>query len=206
MTDVVPRKKPEILCTATNRWGGPCQRPPIRGGTVCATHGGRAPQVKARARQRLDEASDKAAFALVQMLQDETIPPAVRLGAVKDLLDRAGLNGTQKVEVTARTWEDVLDGVLVDVEDPNVVDAVIVEDDPAVEERRDEDSRQREVERVARQRKGGSGAARPSEQKARDRAADAERAFNAEKEAFLLNKLADPPQTGRRPGKRVRRP
>lgn len=43
-------------CTATNRAGRQCGRPPIPGGTVCHLHGGAAPQVAAAAQRRLAEA------------------------------------------------------------------------------------------------------------------------------------------------------
>lgn len=49
MNDDTPR------CTATNARGQRCQKRPIVGGTVCATHGGSAPQVKAAAERRLLE-------------------------------------------------------------------------------------------------------------------------------------------------------
>lgn len=48
--------------------------------------GGAAPQVRRRAQQRFLEASDKAAYRLVQMMQDKTVPPAVQLAAARDLL------------------------------------------------------------------------------------------------------------------------
>jgi len=40
-------------CKGTNRAGSPCGLRPIPGGTVCAWHGGKAPQVKAAAERRL---------------------------------------------------------------------------------------------------------------------------------------------------------
>jgi len=40
-------------CSGHTRKGKPCGRPPIRGGTVCPTHGGGAPQVKAKAAERV---------------------------------------------------------------------------------------------------------------------------------------------------------
>ncbi len=41
-------------CTATSsRTGKRCRQRPIRGGTVCATHGGSAPQVQRKAAERL---------------------------------------------------------------------------------------------------------------------------------------------------------
>ena len=44
-------------CTATSsRTGQRCERAPIKGGSVCTTHGGRAPHVVAAAQQRLAEA------------------------------------------------------------------------------------------------------------------------------------------------------
>lgn len=39
-------------CTARNGRGEQCRNRPIRGGTVCSTHGGSAPQVKAAAERR----------------------------------------------------------------------------------------------------------------------------------------------------------
>lgn len=40
------------LCKATTK-RGPCRQAPIKGGVVCVTHGGRAPQVKRKAAERL---------------------------------------------------------------------------------------------------------------------------------------------------------
>lgn len=45
--------KPYKTCKGTNRQGDPCGLRPIPGGTVCAWHGGKAPQVVAAAQQRL---------------------------------------------------------------------------------------------------------------------------------------------------------
>lgn len=44
----------DVRCTATAKGSGlQCKRRPIRGGTVCVKHGGGAPQVKAKAAERL---------------------------------------------------------------------------------------------------------------------------------------------------------
>lgn len=48
-----PSTKPR--CTAHTTTGRPCRRWPIRGGTVCPSHGGAAPQVRAAATRRLGE-------------------------------------------------------------------------------------------------------------------------------------------------------
>lgn len=44
-------------CRATNRFGKPCQRTPVIGATVCATHGARSPIVRAAADRRVAEAA-----------------------------------------------------------------------------------------------------------------------------------------------------
>ena len=51
-------------CTATSkRSGNQCKRAPINGGTVCAMHGGKAPQVEAKAAERLAEQEVTKALA-----------------------------------------------------------------------------------------------------------------------------------------------
>ena len=45
-----------VRCAATRSDGKPCTQRPIRGGTVCATHGGSTPQVREKARMRLLQA------------------------------------------------------------------------------------------------------------------------------------------------------
>ena len=49
-------RKDGLTCTATNREGNQCGRPPMLGGKVCASHGGKAPQVKEASTNRLMEA------------------------------------------------------------------------------------------------------------------------------------------------------
>lgn len=92
----------EHRCTAkSTRSGERCKRPPIRGGTVCATHGGSAPQVRDAAQRRLLEAADNAAARLVAMLDDDD--SKVVLAAARDLLDRAGLQAVQRIEADVET-------------------------------------------------------------------------------------------------------
>lgn len=45
------------LCTGHTSAGRPCRNRPIRGGTVCSTHGGSAPQVRAAAENRQAQAA-----------------------------------------------------------------------------------------------------------------------------------------------------
>lgn len=58
-------------CTATNRQGERCGKEAIPGGTVCRFHGGAAPQVRARAVERIKEARDLALDRLIESLQPD---------------------------------------------------------------------------------------------------------------------------------------
>jgi hypothetical protein len=49
-----PKKpRPRRQCTATNRQGNRCGKPPILGASVCKNHGGASPQVRRKAKERL---------------------------------------------------------------------------------------------------------------------------------------------------------
>jgi hypothetical protein len=86
-------------CTARNRRGERCRRAAIPGGTVCAMHGGKAPQVRHRANMRLIEGEARRLAALLDA------------GPVEDpiaaLLDLAG---------QAVTLVDVLRGYVAELE------------------------------------------------------------------------------------------
>ncbi|MDQ1202706.1 hypothetical protein QE449_003324 [Rhodococcus sp. SORGH_AS303] len=87
----------------------------MHGTTVCRMHGGSAPQVKAAARVRLDRAADRMAKELLGIADDESTPPAVRLAAIRDALDRTGVSAKTAVEVTvgpAEPWEQVFQGLV----------------------------------------------------------------------------------------------
>lgn len=146
------RKDSGTVCTARRRNGEPCLNYAIKGATVCRMHGGSAPQVRAAAQTRILMASDLAAKQLVSLMQSPKVADNIKLAAAKDLLDRANVSGTQNVEigVTKRTYEDVLDEMLVEVpedvddDEPSialrrevVIDAELVEDEPPVRTRHD---------------------------------------------------------------------
>ncbi len=77
-----------------------CGNPPIPGGTTCRIHGAAAPQVKAAAARRiLEELVGPALTQLTDLLVDPDTPPAVRLAAVRDILDRTGYKPATRVEV-----------------------------------------------------------------------------------------------------------
>lgn len=68
----------EGRCTGrSSRTGKPCQRYPVNGAKVCATHGGRAPQVKAAAKAR--QIQEAAALAVVTYGLPREVAPDVAL-------------------------------------------------------------------------------------------------------------------------------
>jgi hypothetical protein len=99
----------------SRRKGRQCLRPAIDGGTVCYHHGGAAPQVKAKARQRLEEAADRMAKELLGIAEGAE-SESVKLAAIRDALDRAGVSAKQAVELSAATsepkpYEELLSGI-----------------------------------------------------------------------------------------------
>lgn len=86
-------------CRATNRQGEQCKRPPMRGGKVCASHGGKVPNVLRASQRRLAEQEAEAkAIRSVERLTGERAPTSIG-DVYRELLDTAGL-------VVA--WKDVL--------------------------------------------------------------------------------------------------
>jgi|SRR6476619_5643227 hypothetical protein len=109
--------KPEVRahrCTAHRKTGDRCKRAAINGGRVCTHHGGSAPAVKAKARQRLEDAADRMARELLKMAVDENVSDAVKLAAIRDALDRAGLSARTavSVEVGRRPFEQIFDYIV----------------------------------------------------------------------------------------------
>lgn len=84
-------------CTAKSQTtGNRCTKAPIKGGTVCATHGGSAPQVRRKATLRLLELVDPAIGTLArEMVQADK--SADRQRAANSILDRAGMPRTATV-------------------------------------------------------------------------------------------------------------
>jgi hypothetical protein len=75
-------------CTATAKGSRQrCKRRPIPGGTVCVKHGGGAPQVKAKAMDRLLAIQFPAIARLAELVAQKEYP-STAYAAVRDVLDR----------------------------------------------------------------------------------------------------------------------
>lgn len=99
----------------STRTGERCKNLALQGGTtVCRFHGGAAPQVKAKAKVRLEMAADLVAknlLGLALTAESET----VQLGATNSALDRVGITKPTEVVLSqgepAAPWEEVFDGI-----------------------------------------------------------------------------------------------
>ena len=89
-------------CRATNRQGNQCGRAAIIGGHVCNLHGGKTPIAITNARARLDALVDPALTKLAALVNDDTTPDAVKLAAIRDILDRTGYKPPTQIEVISR--------------------------------------------------------------------------------------------------------
>lgn len=132
-----------VECGAKTSDGDPCKNPPMLGGKRCRMHGGAAPQVKRKAQERLAKRVPEMLGKLRELTEDETVPPNVRLAAIRDWLDRAGIDRKIEIEVSAGSpFEEMIAGVVASVGDDaqvanglnyanrlDVVDAEVVEDD-----------------------------------------------------------------------------
>lgn len=77
-----------------------CNRWAIAGGFVCSFHGGKAPQVKAKAEQRLREMVDPMISRLHELaMQTDNLKVAGE--CVRDALDRAGIGALVEAKVRA---------------------------------------------------------------------------------------------------------
>jgi hypothetical protein len=83
-----------------------CERWAINGSTVCATHGGGAPQVKKSAKERLAELIEPALEGLHTALKSGEIPSIVK--AAQIVLDRTGYHPSQSLELTGKIQNENL--------------------------------------------------------------------------------------------------
>jgi cell division protein FtsB len=88
---------------AKTQAGRPCKRQAILGGTVCATHGGSAPQVKEKARQRLLAMVLPSLKELEKVLAQTGVTDSNKMRAIESILDRNGLTGALNVQLDVMT-------------------------------------------------------------------------------------------------------
>ena len=108
------RFSPGVRCSARSvRTGEQCKRWASRGAQVCTTHGGSAPQVKAAARKRLDQAADVLVQRLLGFALDGQCEDNTALRAIIAALDRAGIIVPNTLDVTVgpKPWEQIFDGI-----------------------------------------------------------------------------------------------
>ncbi len=153
--------------------------------------------------------ADAAAAKLIEMIHSKKVDDRTKLLAVKDLLDRANLSGTQSIEVgvTKRDFSDVVSDVVMDLDwdddedNTDVIDAEVIEDanKPETDEERweREDAQHQRIKEIERMKRGQPSATTPDLNAKRARQeADAMRAHAA-------GELGDddllPEQAARRP-------
>lgn len=144
MSDLIERG---TRCTARRKSGQPCSNWAIRGSNVCRMHGGGAPQVKRAAMVRLLLASDSLMAQLLLIALDKSEPTPVRLAAIRDALDRAGLSAKEElaVDVKVSRWDESVAAVIVEHQ---LIDAAVsgdYEEPLATEEEPDESTEHDEI-------------------------------------------------------------
>jgi hypothetical protein len=84
------------LCSAHSKQTGlPCKRLAISGANVCRYHGGAAPQVKAKAAERLRAMINPALGVLEYAMKQKAKQLPAAINAAKEVLDRAKFEGDE---------------------------------------------------------------------------------------------------------------
>jgi hypothetical protein len=105
--------EPQRQCRAHKKTGEQCKNAAILGSTVCRYHGGAAEHVKRAARARIENATDLVAKEMIGIaLTGDS--DAIRVSAIKDILDRGGLKAPSEVVLSPGNralYEDVFDDI-----------------------------------------------------------------------------------------------
>ena len=129
-------------CGAMRPSGTQCKREVEMGSVVCDQHGGLAPQVQRRAKERLIVHADRVVENLLRLIDDPETPMHLRIKVMQDWLDRAGVDKSQTVTIgtdplealfkqlteTPGALEEVHDDDLLELEANVIYDAEVVDD------------------------------------------------------------------------------
>lgn len=108
--EATPRVRTGPQCSARRTNGLPCKNAPMKGSVVCARHGGLAPQVKKKAKERLMELVHPAISELYRILHNPETDDAVKVRAATAILDRTGFRPGMVLQVEpGDKWADLLD-------------------------------------------------------------------------------------------------
>lgn len=127
-------------CTATSkRTGERCRAWALRGQKTCRVHGANRLSA-AKAQRVIAGASGFAAEMLVEFMADPKVDMKSRVQIAQDLLNRAGIAGKQQLEIGMQTVSETYARIVLNSTVPvapqgQIIDAVIVEDDPSDDER-----------------------------------------------------------------------
>lgn len=102
-----------ILDLDSVRLTRPCLGMPLLGSMVCMKHGGQAAWIQETARNRLSDAAEKAANALITLTdtrdeEGELVDQRVRVSAANSVLDRVGIRGGTNVDIAVPGYQNVL--------------------------------------------------------------------------------------------------
>lgn len=120
-------KRQARRCSAHRTNGQPCKGWAMLGQNVCSKHGGSAPQSVDAAKRRLLAAADPLMADLIALARNEKLDPSVRLRAIADALDRAGLSAKQSVELTLAPWQEAIHDLIGDETDFMIVNGEVEE-------------------------------------------------------------------------------
>lgn len=127
----MPRKG-EVLkhtdgsCTAKTRDGDLCKNPPMLGAKTCRMHGSATAAAREKAQERIALAAPYAARKIEELAKDAE-NESVQLRAAQDILDRNQIGTQKQVAVEVRPlFEQDLEGILIDIPEPDVVKGEVV--------------------------------------------------------------------------------